>query len=43
MDALGPVVRDTDGRTFTLATLPEMVNTEPLPGLRGLAETGGSN
>ncbi len=43
MDALGPVVRDTDGRTFTLATLPEMVNTEPLPGLRGLLQTRGPN
>lgn len=36
MDALGPVVRDTDGRTFTLATFPEMMDTEPFPGLRGL-------
>ncbi len=35
-DALGPVVRDTDGRVFTLATLAEMMETEPLPGLRGL-------
>ena len=36
MDALGPVVRDTDGRTFTLATFPEMMVTEPFPDLRGL-------
>lgn len=34
-DALGPVVRDTDGRTFTIATLPEMLGVEPFPGLRG--------
>lgn len=34
-DALGPVVRDTDGRVFTLATLPEMLTVEPLPSLRG--------
>jgi hypothetical protein len=36
-DALGPVIRDTDGRTFTLATLPQMLETEPFPGLRGLS------
>jgi hypothetical protein len=36
-DALGPVIRDTDGRTFTLATLPEMLTCEPFPSLRGLA------
>ena len=36
-DALGPVVRDTDGRVFTLATLPKILETEPVPGLRGLA------
>jgi hypothetical protein len=35
-DALGPVVRDTDGRVFTLATLPGILETEPVPGLRGL-------
>lgn len=35
-DALGPVVRDTDGRTFTIATLPEMLDVEPFPGLHGL-------
>jgi hypothetical protein len=32
-DALGPVVRDTDGRTFTLPTLEEMLTVEPFPGL----------
>jgi hypothetical protein len=34
-DALGPVVRDTDGRVFTVQTLPEMMSVEPFPGLRG--------
>ena len=37
MDALGPVVRDTDGRVFTLATLPQILETEPVSGLRGLS------
>ena len=32
-DALGPVVEATDGRVFTLATLPEMVTVEPLSAL----------
>lgn len=36
-DALGPVVRDTDGRAFTLATLPEILECEPLPTLCGTA------
>lgn len=36
-DALGPVVRDTDGRVFTPSNLRELVTTEPLPGLQGLA------
>lgn len=36
-DTLGPVVRDTEGRVFTLATLPEMMNVAPFPTLRGLA------
>ena len=40
-DALGPVVRDTDGRTFTLATLAEMLSTEPLSGLHGLVQPRG--
>lgn len=35
-DALGPVIRDTDGRTFGLANLTSMLETEPFPGLRGL-------
>jgi hypothetical protein len=32
-DALGPVVRDTDGRVFTLPTLAEMLEVHPFPGL----------
>jgi hypothetical protein len=32
-DTLGPVVRDTDGRVFTLATLPEMLMVAPFPSL----------
>lgn len=36
-DALGPVVRDTDGRTFTMATLDEMLQCEPFPALLGTA------
>lgn len=35
-DTLGPVVRDTDGRIFTLATLPEMLTVAPFPSLVGL-------
>jgi transcriptional regulator with XRE-family HTH domain len=35
-DALGPVVAHTDGRVFTLATLPRILETEPVPGLIGL-------
>jgi hypothetical protein len=36
-DTLGPVVRDTEGRVFTLSTLPEMLDVTPFPALRGLA------
>lgn len=32
-DALGPVVRDCDGRVFTLPTLPELLTVQPFPGL----------
>lgn len=32
-DALGPVVRDCDGRVFTLKTLPEMLTVQPFSGL----------
>jgi hypothetical protein len=34
-DALGPVVRDTDGRTFTVPTLEEMLTVQPFPELVG--------
>jgi hypothetical protein len=34
-DALGPVVRDTDGRVFSLGTLPELVAVQPFPRLAG--------
>lgn len=40
-DALGPVVQHTDGRVFTLATLREMLETEPIPGLRDLTPSPG--
>jgi hypothetical protein len=36
-DALGPVVRDTDGRVLTLQTLPEILTVQPFPGLVGTA------
>lgn len=32
-DALGPVVRDTDGRVFTLSTLNSMLDVAPFPSL----------
>jgi hypothetical protein len=32
-DALGPVVQHTDGRTFTLANLGEMLTVQPFPAL----------
>lgn len=32
-DALGPVVRDTDGRVFTLSTLNSMLEVAPFPSL----------
>lgn len=32
-DALGPVVRDTDGRVFTLSTLTSMLEVAPFPNL----------
>lgn len=35
-DALGPVVRDTDGRVFTLSTLTEILQVLPFPSLTGL-------
>ncbi len=38
-DALGPVVRDTDGRVFTLSTLEQMLTVEPFPQLMRPPET----
>lgn len=32
-DTLGPVVRDTDGRVFTLANLPTLLDVAPFPSL----------
>lgn len=34
-DTLGPVVRDTDGRVFTVQTLDEMLTVDPFPSLVG--------
>lgn len=36
-DALGPVVRDCDGRVFSLETLPELLTVAPFPQLAGTA------
>jgi hypothetical protein len=36
-DTLGPVIRDTEGRVFTKATLPQILDLAPFPRLRGLA------
>lgn len=38
-DALGPVVRDTDGRVFTLTTLDSMLEVAPFPSLSGLGQS----
>ena len=38
-DALGPVVRDTDGRVFTLSTLSSMLEVAPFPGLLGMTNS----
>lgn len=38
-DALGPVIRDTEGRVFTLSTLTEMLDVTPFPSLIGLEHT----
>lgn len=40
-DALGPVVRDTDGRVFTVKSLSDMMTVEPFPALRGGATRTG--
>ena len=37
-DALGPVLRDTEGRVFTLATLTSMLEVTPFPSLIGTVE-----
>lgn len=37
-DTLGPVVRDCDGRVFTIATLPQMLTVQPFPTVRGSAQ-----
>lgn len=34
-DALGPVVRDTDGRVFTIPTIQDMLSVQPFPTLVG--------
>ncbi len=39
-DALGPVVRDTDGRVFTLSTLNSMLEVAPFPGLLDMSNAG---
>lgn len=36
-DALGPVVRDTDGRVFTVGNIQSIVEVEPFPSLLGAA------
>lgn len=42
-DTLGPVVRDTEGRVFTLSTLPQMLDVAPFPTLLGLANPSGED
>jgi hypothetical protein len=37
-DALGPVVRDTEGRVFTLSTLQSMLEVAPFPSLINTAK-----
>lgn len=39
-DTLGPVVRDTEGRVFTLATLDQMLTVAPLPTLVNTHDNG---
>jgi hypothetical protein len=36
-DTLGPVIRDTEGRVFTLSTLQNMMAVAPFPSLSGLS------
>ncbi len=40
-DALGPVIRDTDGRVFTLSTLNSMLEVAPFPALAVARRPGG--
>jgi hypothetical protein len=42
-DALGPVIRDTDGRVFTIKTLDSMLTVDPFPSLIGTAPKGPEN
>lgn len=35
-DALGPVVEHTDGRVYSLANLPDILETDPMPSLIGV-------
>jgi hypothetical protein len=42
-DAFGPVVRDTDGRVFSLATLSEILDCDPFPPLRQTATNVGDS
>lgn len=39
-DALAPVLRDTDGRVFTLSTLSSMLEVAPFPGLIKTEQAG---
>lgn len=41
-DALGPVVRDTDGRVFTIPTLDQMLTVPPFPDLVETTEVNGT-
>jgi hypothetical protein len=36
VDTLGPVLRYTDGRVFTVETLDQMMSVEPFPPLLNL-------
>ena len=37
-DALAPVIRDCEGRVFTLATLGDILRVPPFPNLQGIAD-----
>jgi len=36
-DTLGPVVRDCDGRVFSVANVDEMMSVSPFPAVKGMA------